>query len=113
MWLLIFILPTILLNLTTLMITLGKHGFFKTILFFPPLLLQGLFGIYLFGPVDGIRTGKMSVSKSLTLTNFIISLLQQGASVFILSRNFAWRFLMESGMYCTGCLSATCSPSTN
>ena len=97
MWLAIFVFPTILLNLTTLMINLGKQGFFKTIVYFPPLLFQGLFGVYLFGNLNSNKNS-MGVSKSLTFINFMISLVQQGASIFILSRNFAWNFLLESGI---------------
>ena len=101
MWLAIFVLPAFLLNLA-IFITVLRRSFLKTILYYPPLLLQGIFGVYLYGPVDGIegirrKDKKMAISSSLTVVNFILCLLQEIVAIFILSRNFSWKFLFESG----------------
>ena len=98
-WFAIFILPTILFNLTTLVLGL-KGKFFKMVLLFPPLLFQGIFGFFLYEPNynnylnDGIE---LRVSVPFSITNGVLCLLQQGMAIFILSHNHGWKFLFKNG----------------
>jgi len=98
MWLTVFILPTFILNLTIFLVVL-RRSFVRTLLHFPPLLLQGIFGVFLFGPVNGIqgilrKEKVMVVSKMFTVINFGLCLLQQSVAIFILTKNFAWKNIL-------------------
>ena len=98
-WFVIFIIPTILFNLTTLVLGL-KSKFFQTVLLFPPLLFQGIFGFFLYEPNhnDNLKDGiELKVSIPFSITNGILCLLQQGMAIFILSHNHGWKFLFQNG----------------
>ena len=100
-WFAIFILPTILFNLTTLVLGL-KGKFFKMVLLFPPLLFQGIFGFFLYEPNynDNLKDGvELKVSVPFSITNGVLCLLQQGMAIFILSHNHGWKFLFNKGKF--------------
>ena len=101
-WFVIFIVPTILFNLTTLVLSL-KSKFFKMVFFFPPLLFQGIFGLFLYEPnyddddfKEEIKL-KLKVSVPFSITNGVLCLLQQGIAIFILSYNYDWKFAFKFG----------------
>ena len=98
-WLVIFIIPTILFNLTTLVLAL-RSKFFKVVLLYPPLLFQGIFGLFLFErnyDKNLTEEVKLRVSVPFTITNGVLCLLQQGLAIFILSYNYDWKFLFKYG----------------
>lgn len=99
-WIGIFILPTFLFNLVIL-ITTFRTSIFLMILQFPPLLFQGLFGAFLFGPLDYIHfqwgCKKCQLSGHLTLANCFLSVIQMALGLFILSKNYSWDFLFNRG----------------
>ena len=102
-WLVIFIIPTIMFNLTTLVLGL-KSKFFKMVLFFPPLLFQGIFGLFLYEPNqshnDNLKEEvKLKVSVSFSIANGLLCLLQQGVAIFILSYNYDWKFVFKFGKF--------------
>jgi hypothetical protein len=99
-WIVIFILPTFFSNIIILIITFST-SFFIMILHYPQLLFQGLFGIFLFGPLGHIQfqwgCKKLQLSGHLTLANCVLSILQLSIGLFILSQNYSWRFLFQRG----------------
>eukprot|EP00092_Neocalanus_flemingeri_P001426 GFUD01001522.1.p1 GENE.GFUD01001522.1~~GFUD01001522.1.p1 ORF type:complete len:729 (+),score=77.61 GFUD01001522.1:102-2288(+) len=101
-WIGIFILPTFLFNLVILIVTL-QSNFFGTILHYPQLLFQGIFGLFLFGPLDRIHfqwgCKKLQLSGTLTFTNFLLTILQLTLGLYILSRNYAWGYIFQNSQY--------------
>ena len=111
-WIGIFILPTFLFNLVILIITF-RSSVLIMILHYPPLLFQGLFGTFLFGPLDRIQfqwgCKKIHLSGHLTLANCVLTILQLSIGLFILSRNYSWGFLFKRGKYqCYYLVKITC-----
>eukprot|EP00092_Neocalanus_flemingeri_P077613 GFUD01096419.1.p1 GENE.GFUD01096419.1~~GFUD01096419.1.p1 ORF type:complete len:252 (-),score=13.28 GFUD01096419.1:60-761(-) len=101
-WIGIFILPTLLFNLAILIGTL-RNSFFGTIFHYPQLLFQGIFGTFMFGPLDRIHfqwnCKKLQLSGTLTFANFLLTVLQLTCGLFILSRNYLWGFIFEKSQY--------------
>ena len=104
-WFGIFLLPTFLLNLTIL-ITTFRTSFIVTVFRYPQLIFQGLFGTFLFGPLDHISLQwgckKLKLSESLTLVNFVLTLGQLALGLFVLSQNYPWGFLFQTGKFMSG-----------
>ena len=92
-WIGIFILPTFLFNLVIL-ITTFRRSIFTILLQFPPLLFQGHFGTFLFGPLDYIHfqwgCKKCRLSGYLTLANCFLTIIQMALGLLILSQNYSW-----------------------
>ena len=63
--------------------------------------LDDLFGNFLFGPVDfkhyGEQIKKLQISGALTAFNSALTSIQFALGLFILSRNFYWRFIIVKG----------------
>ena len=100
-WFGIFIVPTILLNLTTLVLSL-KSKFFKMVFFFPPLLFQGIFGLFLYETIysdNPKKEAKLKVSVPFSVANGLLCLLQEGVAIFILSFNYGWKFAFKFGEF--------------
>ena len=99
-WIGIFIIPTFIFNLVIL-ITTFRTSIFLMILHYPQLLFQGLFGTFLFGPLDRIQLQwgckKLQLSGHLTLANCVLTILQLSIGLFILSQNYSWGFLFQRG----------------
>ena len=99
-WFAVFLLPNFLVNILILFITF-RYSFFKMVIQYPQLLFQGLFGNFLFGPVDfknyGKQNQKLQISGALSVFNFVLTCIQLALGLFILSRNYYWRFIFVKG----------------
>ena len=73
------------------------------VFFFPPLLFQGIFGLFLYEPNyddDDLKEEvKLKVSVPFSITNGVLCLLQQGIAIFILSYNYDWKFAFKFGEF--------------
>ena len=96
-WIVIFLLPNFLLNILILFVTF-RYSLFRMVIQYPQLLFQGLFGNFLFGPVDlKEQNKKLQVSGASSILNFLLACVQLALGLFILSRNYYWRFIFVKG----------------
>ena len=89
-----------------ILITTFRTSFIVTVFRYPQLIFQGLFGTFLFGPLDHISLQwgckKLKLSESLTLVNFVLTLGQLALGLFVLSQKYHWGFLFQTGKFMSG-----------
>ena len=91
LWFLVFVLPTLLVNLVTITVTI-RSKLIQTLILFPALFFSGNFSLFLFGPLKSVSSiscpfskpeRKLVLSTILTWANMTISVLQ-GTLAFIM-----------------------------